>query len=122
MVFYYFVSNPFENKTAQGYSGSVSSISAHEKIMLWHLRLGHPSFPYLKRLFPKLFQYLDCYSLHCDSCYLSKSHRATYLTKPYRASKPFYLIHSDVWGPSRITTRTGKKWFITFIDDHTRLC
>ena len=77
---YYFVSNPFENKIAQGYGGSVSSISAHEKIMLWHLRLGHPNFPYLKRLFPKLFQYLDCYSLHCESCYLSKSNKVNYLT------------------------------------------
>lgn len=40
----------------------------------------------------------------------------------YFASKPFYLIHSDVWGPSKIKTMSGKKWFVTFIDDHTRLC
>lgn len=26
------------------------------------------------------------------------------------------------WGPSRITTKTGKKWFVTFIDDYTQLC
>ena len=32
------------------------------------------------------------------------------------------MIHSDVWGPSRITTLTGKKWFVTFINDHTCLC
>ena len=94
---YYFDSNFFDNKNAQGYSGSVSSTSAHEKIMLWHLRLGHPNFPYLKHLFPEFFKNLDYYSFHCESCYLSKSHRATYLTKPYHASKPFYLIHSDVW-------------------------
>ena len=106
---YYFVSNLFKNKTAQGNGGSVSSIFAREKIILWHLRLGHPSFPYLKHLFHELFKYLDCYSLHCDNCYLSKSHRVTYLTKPYRASKPFYLIHSYVWGSSGITIRTGIK-------------
>lgn len=71
---YYFDSNPFGNKIAQGYNGSVSSISTRKKIILWHLRLGHPSFPYLKYLFPKMFKNLDCYSLHCESCYLSKSH------------------------------------------------
>jgi len=38
----------------------------------------------------------------------------------YKPSKPFALIHSDVWGPSRITTKEGKKWFVTFIDYHTR--
>jgi len=31
------------------------------------------------------------------------------------------MIHSDVWGPSRISTMFGKRWFVTFIDDHTRL-
>ena len=24
--------------------------------------------------------------------------------------------------PQKITTAFGKKWFMTFIDDHTRLC
>lgn len=33
-----------------------------------------------------------------------------------------YLIHNNVWGPSPIPTKTGKQWFVTFIDDHTRLC
>ena len=36
-------------------------------------------------------------------------------------STPFTMIHSDIWGPSRIQSLTGEKWFITFIDDHTRI-
>ena len=32
------------------------------------------------------------------------------------------MIHSDLWGPSCIPNRTHTKWFVTFIDDHTRLC
>ena len=118
---YYFDELSFGNKKAQGLS-STSSISVHEQIMLWHMRLGHPSFPYLKRLFPTLFKNVDFSSFHCESCHLSKSHRVTYLSKPYRTSKPFYLIHSDVWGPLRVTTSFEKKWFVIFIDDHTRLC
>ena len=52
---------------------------------------------------------------------LVKHHRASYPSKSYQPSKPFHLIHSDIWGPSRIPTLYGKIWFITFIDDHTRL-
>ncbi|KAA0045080.1 reverse transcriptase [Cucumis melo var. makuwa] len=34
----------------------------------------------------------------------------------------FMLWHfRDVWGPSKVTTSSGKRWFVTFIDDHTRL-
>ena len=77
--------------------------------MLWHLRLGNPSFAYLKHLFPTLFKGLDCSSFYCKSCYLSKSHRTIYLPKPYNSSKTFYLIHSDVWGPSRITAISKEK-------------
>ena len=50
-------------------------------------------------------------------CCFSKSQR-----KPYQASKHFYLIHSDVWGPSKVSTLTKKRWFLTLIDDHIRLC
>lgn len=30
-------------------------ISSDSEFMLWHLRLGHPNFQYLKQLLPKLF-------------------------------------------------------------------
>ena len=93
---------------------SSSIISVRDQIMFWHFRLGHPSFSYLKYLFPELFKSVDCFSFQCETCYLSKSHKNSYVSKPYIASKPFYLIHSDVWGPSKITTLFGKRWFVTF--------
>ena len=89
--------------------------------MLWHYRLRHLSFPYLKKLFSSLFKGLNCSEFYCENCILSKSHRTIYPSRPYQASKPFYLIHSDTSGPSKINTSSGKKWFVTFIDDHTRL-
>lgn len=33
----------------------------------------------------------------------------------------FYLIDSDIWGPTRTPNLTNTWWFITFIDDHTRI-
>ena len=40
----------------------------------------------------------------------------------YEASNPFSTIHSDIWGPSRIKKNiNGARWFLSIIDDHTRL-
>ena len=88
--------------------------------MLLHYRLGHPNFPYMKFLFPSLFKNND--KFQCEICQLAKHTRVFFPPLPYRASKPFVLIHSDIWGPSRISSTTNKNWFITFTDDHTRVC
>ena len=118
---YYFEDFLSSNKIGQGLS-SISSLSVHDQIMVWHYRLGHPSFSYMKHLFPWFFKNIDPLSFQCESCILAKSQRITYISKPYIASKPFYLFHSDVWRPSEVTTSSGKKWFVTFTDDHTQLC
>ncbi|KAL0556045.1 hypothetical protein IC582_004550 [Cucumis melo] len=89
--------------------------------MLWHFRLGHPNFTYMQYLFPYLFSKLDVSSLSCDVCIRAKQHRVSFPSQPYKPTQPFILVHSDVWGPSKVTTSSGKRWFVTFIDDHTRL-
>ncbi|TYK03453.1 Beta-galactosidase [Cucumis melo var. makuwa] len=66
-------------------------------------------------------QDFDVSSLSCDVCIRAKQHRVSFPSQPYKPTQPFNLIHSDVWGPSKVTTSSGKRWFVTFIDDHTRL-
>ncbi|CAL9006226.1 unnamed protein product, partial [Prunus brigantina] len=57
----------------------------------------------------------------CDTCILAKSHRVPYPLSTNKCTTPFTLIHSDVWGPSPITAPSGVRWFVTFIDDCTRM-
>ena len=90
--------------------------------MLWHFRLGHPNFHYLKYLIPSLFKNKDQSLFQCEICELSKNHCASFPLQPYKPIKQFSIIHNDVWGPSRVNTIIGKRWFVTFIDDHTRIC
>ena len=71
---YNFDDNRNENKQAQGLIAGVRSIPMHDQIMLWHNTLGHPSFFYLKHLFPGLFKGLDCTSFDCETCFSAKSH------------------------------------------------
>ncbi|KAG8502903.1 hypothetical protein CXB51_000532 [Gossypium anomalum] len=102
--------------------GMALSTSKEDSIMLWHHRLGHPNFMYLKKLFPLLFLNKKISSLNCEVCQLSKHTRVPYPLKPYVQSQPFSLIHSDLWGASRVKNITRARWFITFIDNHTRVC
>lgn len=92
-----------------------------KEIWLRHRRFGHASFRYLKRLFPSLFTDIDISSFHCDTCELAKSHRASFPLRLNKSPFPFMIIHSDVWGPSKVTTLGGSRWFVTFIDDCTRM-
>ena len=74
--------------------------SADRKAWLWHRRLGDPSIGYLKLLFP------DCipkHDMYCETCFLVKSHRISYPLNNTRVDSPFFLIHSDVWGPAPVT-------------------
>ncbi|CAH9050772.1 unnamed protein product [Cuscuta europaea] len=97
------------------------SFSNNKDLYLLHYKLGHPSFYYLKRMFPQLFLNKDASLFNCDMCALAKHHRNTYLPQSYKLTSPFTLVHSDIWGPSRIPTLKGKRWFVTIIDDHTRV-
>ncbi|KAG8486485.1 hypothetical protein CXB51_019766 [Gossypium anomalum] len=102
--------------------GLALSTSKEDTIMLWHHRLGHPNFLYLKKHLPLLFRNKSINSLRCEICQLSKHTRVPYPLKPYIQSQPFSLIHSDLWGANRVKNIMGARWFITFIDDHTRVC
>ena len=54
--------------------------------------------------------------------YWQKANKKLTFQNPTMHQNHFYLFYSNVWGPSKVTTISGKKWFVTFIDDHTRLC
>ena len=86
-----------------------------------HERLGHTSFAYLQQVYPKLCINLDNSKLKCEVCELEKHHQFPYpLSNNKRSEVSFSIIHTDVWGPSRVTCLSGARWFISFIDDCSR--
>ena len=89
--------------------------------MLWHFRLSHLNFQYMKHLFPYLFFIIDVFTLSCDICIRAKQHQISFPSQAYKPTHPFTLVHSDVLGPFKITTSSGKRWLVTFIDDYIHL-
>ena len=59
------------NSVHKTYFESIS-MSSDKEIMLWHYRLGHPSFHYLRHLFPNLFINKTPSFFQCEFCILAK--------------------------------------------------
>ena len=84
-----------------------------------HCRSSHPSLSLLKKLYP---QFSSLSSLNCESCQYVKLHRVHLSPRVNkRVSAPFELVHLDIWGPCPIMSPTGFKYFITFVDDFSRI-
>ncbi|RDX65235.1 hypothetical protein CR513_56117, partial [Mucuna pruriens] len=59
-------------------------------------------------------------SFKCDVWQVSKHHCASFLPINSKNVAAFDLIYSNVWGPV-IESCIGARWFVTFIDDRTRV-
>ena len=89
-----------------------------ESPSLLHAQFGHPSLAKLQQLVPSLSKLS---SLSCESCQLGKHSRSSFpCSVSQRALSPFALVHSDIWGPSRVKSTLGFQYFVTFIDDYSR--
>ncbi|KAK3025395.1 hypothetical protein RJ639_044650 [Escallonia herrerae] len=93
-------------------SGVVSPFEAH-------CRLGHPSLPVLKKLCP---QFHNISSVDCESCHFAKHHQSSLSPRVNkRVESAFELVHSDVWGPCPVLSKSGFRYFVTFVDDFSRM-
>lgn len=89
------------------------SVNLDSTVMFWHQHLWHPSFIYLKALHPHLFMNKDIHSFRYEHCICAKQFRKHYPIQPYKSSKPFHLIHDDIWGPTHSSNLSGTRWFIS---------
>lgn len=84
-----------------------------------HCQLGHPSLTLLKKLCPQ-FNFPS--TINCESCQFAKHHRvSSYPRLNKRANSVFDLVHSDVWGPCFVVSKKEYRYFVTFVDDHSRV-
>ena len=105
-----------ENKTPSAYAAEKVAVE------LWHQRLGHPHFKTLHHI-------ISIYGLPtlahnknatCDACLSSKSHKLPYAITHHSTSRSLELVHSDLWGPSPVSSHLGHKYYVIFVDDFTR--
>lgn len=61
--------------------------------------------------------HISCSSFDCITCKSCKGHKLPFEHSHNKKLAPLELIHSDVWGPSPVTSIQGFHYYVTFIDD-----
>lgn len=51
---------------------------------------------------------------------MSKSHSLPFPSTALKATSPFDIIHTNVWGIAPTLSSLGYKYYVTFVDDSSR--
>ena len=96
-----------------------------DDVMLWHKRLGHASLSLLDKLVSKdLVVELPSINYNddkvCDACAREKQVRTSFKSKNcLSTSQPLELLHVDLCGPMRITSRDEKRYAFVIVDGYS---
>ena len=96
-----------------------------ETLNLWHQRLGHAHPEGVKKLAKS--NVVDGLELDavittkdpCGSCMKGKQTKSILRTNTSRSSERGAVIHSDVCGPMSVTSFSGCRYFVIFIDEYS---
>ena len=92
------------------------------KTMLWHKRLAHISqkeIYYLGK--QKVFgNDLVTQLEFCENCILGKQHRLSFNLSTHKPKNILDYVHADLWGPAKVQTQGGNRYFMSIVDDCSR--
>ncbi|GJW60856.1 ribonuclease H-like domain-containing protein [Tanacetum coccineum] len=87
---------------------------------LWHQRLGHPADQVLDALKTKLLFDTNPITSPCEMCHKAKQTRETFPLSDHKSHNVGELVHLDLWGPYKVSSKEGYKYFLTIVDDFSR--
>ena len=101
---------------------NASFVYVLESSNLWHGKLGHVNYGYLK----KLINLNHILTFHIDIKHKCETYGEAKMTRlsfqmTKRNTEPLDMIHSDICD-LKFAPRGGNKYFITFVDDSTKYC
>lgn len=90
---------------------------------MWHSHLGHVSSDIISFLNKTgklaLTSILPNPSV-CAPCQLAKSKRLSFHVDEKRSARILDLVYCDLWGPAPIQSNSGFRFYVIFVDDHSR--
>ncbi|CAI7787547.1 unnamed protein product, partial [Closterium sp. NIES-54] len=97
--------------------------------LLWHHRLGHPSFPCLRGMASRVLVSGLPRSLPplptgpaptCVPCVEGRQRAAPHSSEFPPTEAPLQTLHMDVWGPARVRGQGHERYFLLVVDDYSR--
>ena len=92
----------------------------------WHRILGHVNFNYLNslcknQLLDGVPESIESEFMKCKTCIENKMHNLPFENNRNKAKEILEIIHTDLNGPHPTVGMHGGKYFLTFIDDYSKL-
>ncbi|KAK2402146.1 putative mitochondrial protein [Trifolium repens] len=107
-------------------AASTGEHSQNKDSELWHKRNGHLNFKSLSLLnsknmvlgLPSVITPVET----CTTCLLGKQPRDSFKNHlPMRSNEVLNVVHSDICGPIDVLSTSGNKYFLTFVDEFSRM-
>jgi len=102
--------------------GAAAAVSESECTTLWHMRMGHIGEHSLIELLRRdlLDGLKDCKMEFCKFCVIGTQSKVSFKMGQHTTKGLIDYVHSDVWGPTRVQSLGGSKYFVLFIDDFSK--
>ncbi|GJW24965.1 ribonuclease H-like domain-containing protein, partial [Tanacetum coccineum] len=99
---------------------SVLDYKCHLSQYDWHCRLGHPAKPVLVVLKGSLQIDNMNKNVYCETCQRAKQTREPFPLSHHVSKSLDDLVYLDLWGPYKVTSSEGFRYFLTVMEDYTR--
>jgi hypothetical protein len=109
---------PFTTKATS--SSPLALLGERASIDRWHSKLGHPAFKVVSRILSKFNLPVVRNNNGPMSCPTSKSKQLVFFSSSTRVKNLLELIYTNVWGPSPLFSNNGFKYYVSFLDSHSR--
>jgi len=113
----------FKGNSHKSSRAFVALLGIKTSALIWHFRLGHPANDVVSRIVKAFKLPVSSFNSNkiglCDSCQMGKSKKLSFSSSNRQTSLPLHLIHTDIW-TSPITSNSGFKYYVIFVDDHSR--
>ena len=102
------------------------SMPTQQNVALWHRRMGHANQKLLESMMRQgavigMDGAIKSNTSVCEGCVMGKHTREPFRShhEDSRSTEVLQLVHTDV-GESDIASWSGKRYYVTFIDDYSR--